>query len=52
MADKKELEKLVGENRKPKWLAEVEADAVRITKKRMRDEEEERARLAEQNEEK
>jgi hypothetical protein len=51
MADKKELEKLVGSNPKPKWLAEVEADAVRITEKRMRDAEEEKAYKAKQEKE-
>ena len=52
MADKPKLEQLQGENRKPKWLAEVEADAVRITLKRMRDEAEEKAYRAKEAKEK
>ena len=45
MADKTEKTPVLGQdNPKPKWLQEVERDAVRITEKRMRDEAEERER--------
>jgi 4-hydroxy-3-methylbut-2-en-1-yl diphosphate synthase IspG/GcpE len=43
MSDKTKAQELEGANPKPKWLQEVEADAVRITLKRMRDAEEEKA---------
>lgn len=52
MADQTKLEKLIGSNPKPKWLADVEADAVRITEKRLRDEKEEKAYKAKQEEDK
>lgn len=48
MSEKTKAQVLEGSNPKPKWLAEVEADAVRITLKRMRDAEEEKAYKAKQ----
>ena len=43
MADKTKAQEIEGANKKPAWLAEVEADAVRITERRLRDEAEEKA---------
>lgn len=43
MADKELPKNLGQQNNKPAWLQEVEDDAVRITLKRMKDEQEEKA---------
>ena len=52
MADKapQEAPQELPQPTKPKWLAQVEADAVRITLKRMKDEEDERQYQKEQEE--